>query len=146
MALIDRALALNPNFARGWFISGDVRVWAGQPEIAIEHLETSLRLSPRARVGTQLSIIGQAHFFSRRFDEALPKLHLAIQEDPNYPSPYRFCAASYAHLGRLKEARDMIGRLRAINPVVIPDAGFLRNPEHRELWLSGLRLAAGDTA
>jgi hypothetical protein len=27
---------------------------------------------------------------------------------------------------------------------VIPDASFLRNPEHRELLLSGLRLAAGE--
>jgi hypothetical protein len=29
---------------------------------------------------------------------------------------------------------------------VIPDAGFLRNPEHRELFLSGLRLAADEAA
>src|SRR5271170_1936005 len=43
MALVERALALNPNFARGWHISGDVRVWAGQPDIAIEHEEVSLR-------------------------------------------------------------------------------------------------------
>ena len=49
MALVDRALALNPNFARGWHISGFLRLWAGQPDIAIEHLEQSLRLSPRAR-------------------------------------------------------------------------------------------------
>jgi hypothetical protein len=28
---------------------------------------------------------------------------------------------------------------------VIPDASYLRNPEHRELLLSGLRLAAGET-
>jgi len=28
---------------------------------------------------------------------------------------------------------------------VIPDAGHLRNAEHRELFLSGLRLAAGET-
>jgi hypothetical protein len=29
---------------------------------------------------------------------------------------------------------------------VIPDASYLRNAEHRELLLSGLRLAAGETA
>ena len=49
MALVDRALALNPNFARGWHISGVLRLWAGQPDIAIEHVEAALRLSPRAR-------------------------------------------------------------------------------------------------
>ena len=51
MALVDRALALNPNFARGWHISGNIRFWAGQPDIAITHAEAALRLSPRARVG-----------------------------------------------------------------------------------------------
>ena len=36
--LIDRALALNPSFARGWYSSGVLRRWAGQPEVAIEHV------------------------------------------------------------------------------------------------------------
>jgi TolB-like protein len=36
MALVDRALALNPSFARGWHISGAVRLWAGEPDVAIE--------------------------------------------------------------------------------------------------------------
>jgi tetratricopeptide (TPR) repeat protein len=49
MALIDRALALNPNYARGWLVSGILRVWAGEPDTAIEHVDASLRLSPRAR-------------------------------------------------------------------------------------------------
>jgi hypothetical protein len=29
---------------------------------------------------------------------------------------------------------------------VIPDVSYLRNPEHRELLLSGLRLASGEVA
>jgi TolB-like protein len=48
MALVDRALALNSSFARGWHIGGVLRVWAGQSEAAIDYLETALRLSPRA--------------------------------------------------------------------------------------------------
>jgi len=91
-----------------------------------------------------LIIIGSAHFLARRFDEAVPKLRLAIQDDPSHPLPYRYLAACYAHMGRLDEARDIVNRLRAITPVVMPDASFLRKPEHRELFLSGLRLAAGE--
>jgi tetratricopeptide (TPR) repeat protein len=145
MALVDLALALNPHFARGWHVSGNIRVWAGQPDIAIKHVEAALRLSPRARVGTALAAIGAAHLFAGRFEEALPRLLLAIQEDPSYPAPYRTLAASYAHMGRLGEAREVVERLRAITPVVIPDASYLRKPEHRELLLSGMRLAAGET-
>jgi len=145
MALVERALALNPNFARGWHISGDVRVWAGQPDIAIEHEEVSLRLSPRARVGPLFGVMGYAHFIARRFDQAVPKLLLAIQDNPSAPHPYRILAASYAHMGRLDDAREVITRVRAIPSAVMTDLSHLRNPEHRELFLSGLRLAAGET-
>ena len=145
IALVDRALALNPSFARGWHISGILRNCAGRPEIAIEHLETALRLSPRGRFGLVLTQLGFAYFLSQRFEEAVPKLLLAIQDEPNFPSSYRSLAACYAHMGRLDDARAVVARLRAITPVVIhPDAGFLRNAEHRELYLSGLRLAAGE--
>ena len=137
-------LALNPNFACGWHISGTLRVDAGQPDLAIAHIETSLRLSPSARVGLPLQIIGTAHFLARRFDEAIPKLLLAIQEDASHPLPYRYLAACYAQMGRLDDAREIIARLRTITPAVMHDARYLRNPEQRELFLSGLRLAAGE--
>jgi adenylate cyclase len=143
IALVDRALALNPSFAHAWHISARLRWWAGQPELAIEHAETSLRLSPRARIGHTFALIGAAHFACRRFDQAIPKLLLAIQQDPSFPPAYRCLAACYAHMGRLDEAGQVISRLRVITPVVIPNVDFLRNREHRELYLSGLRLAAG---
>jgi len=83
-------------------------------------------------------------FASRRFDEAIPKLLLAIQDEPNFPQPYRLLAACYAHLGRLDEAHETITRLRAITPLIVSSGVQFRNPEHRELYLSDLRLAAGE--
>jgi adenylate cyclase len=133
-----------PSFARGWHLSGIVRLWVGQLDIAIEHFDAAQRLSPRARIGTSMSLIGAAHFFARRFDAAVPKLLLAIQDDPGFPQPYRWLAACYAHMGRMDEARGIVARLRGITSVMIPDASFLRNPEHRELYLTGLRLAMGE--
>jgi hypothetical protein len=47
-------------------------------------------------------------------------------------------------MGRLDEARAIVARLRAITSQVVPSAVELRNPEHRELYLSGLRMAAGE--
>ena len=146
IASVESILALNPNFARGWHVAGILRLFAGQPDLAIEHAETALRLSPRARVGTSLSLIGQAHFLARRFEEAVPKLFLAIQEDPSFPAPYRYLAACYAHMGRLDDAQEIIKRLRAVTPIVVPNVTRLHNPEHREFYLSGLRLAAGEMA
>jgi adenylate cyclase len=145
MGLVDRALALNPSFARGWFLSGILRIWAGQPDLAIEHVETSMRLSPRERMSTPIYMIGAAYFFKRQFDEAASKLLLSIQDHPGFPPAYRVLAACYAHMGRLDKAREIVERLRAITPQVVPNDVPHRNPEDRELYLSGLRLAAGET-
>jgi TolB-like protein/class 3 adenylate cyclase len=144
MALIDRALALTPSFSRGWFLSGVMRLWASQPDVAIEHAETALRLSPRERMGTPLSLIGEAHFFKHEFAEAAPKLLQSIQENPGYPHSYRVLAACYAQMERLDEAREIIARLRLLTPDLVPSAAQLRNPADRELFLSGLRAAVGE--
>jgi adenylate cyclase len=145
IAMIDRCLALNPSFARGWMFSGFLRLYAGQPDLAIAHLEISLRLNPRDRRALHLTGIGIALFFNRRLDEALARLLAALQEFPGYATPYRFAAACYAHTGRLDEAREMVERLRSITSIVVHSATQYRNLEHRELFLSGLRLAAGET-
>ena len=34
-ALVERALAFNPSYARGWFAGGFLRLWAGQTDLAI---------------------------------------------------------------------------------------------------------------
>ena len=144
IALVDRALALNPSFARGWQVGGWLMLWAGRLEPAISHFETSLRLSPRAnRAGPYLGI-GVAHFLARRFEDAKAMFLRSLQEHPTWAPTHRFLASCYAHMGRLDEAREAVRQLRAITTIVIPGAAHWRNPEHRELFLSGLRLAAGE--
>jgi tetratricopeptide (TPR) repeat protein len=144
VGLVDRALALNPSFARGRYVSGLLRLWAGEPDLAIEHIETSLRLSPRERIGQPLTTIGGAYFFKHQFDEAEAKLLLAIQDNPGFSTSYHILASCYAHMGRLDDARAIVARLRAISLPVVPNDLPFRNPEHRELYLSGLRLAVGE--
>jgi adenylate cyclase len=142
--LIERSLALNPGFARGWLWSAVLRNFAGQPDLAIEHFKTGLRLSPRDRIGNSGTGLGAAHFFSRRFDDAAALLLSSLEEAPTFAVTYRLLASCYAHMGRLDEAREIVKRLRAITPVVVPSIIPYRNPEHRELFLSGLCLAAGE--
>jgi adenylate cyclase len=144
VGLIDRGLTLNPSFARGWHWSGILRVFAGQPDLALDHFETFLRLNPRDRRANYLHGIGEAHFFSRRFDDAAAKLLESLERAPSFTVTYRVLAACYAHMGRLDEAREIVSRLRAITPVVMESATRYRNPEYRELYLSGLRVAVGE--
>ncbi len=144
VGMINRSLTLKPSFARGWYMSGVLRLFAGQPDVALEHFETFLRLSPRDRLAIYLTGIGAALFFKHLFDEAAAKLLESLDRAPNFVMTYCYLAACYAHTGRLDEARAVVERLRAITSVVVPTASFLRNPEQRELFLSGLRLAAGE--
>jgi adenylate cyclase len=142
LRLIDRCLALNPSHARGWHWSGLLRVFAGQPEVGLGHFENYLRLSPRDRLPTYLNGVGEAYFFSRRFGDAAANLLASLDLAPNFPVTYRVLASCYAPMGQLGQAREVIRRLRAIRAAVMEPATRYRSPELRELYLSGLRLAA----
>jgi len=48
-------------------------------------------------------------------------------------------------MGRLDEARAIVVQLCTLTPQVMPSSLPYRNPDHRELFLSGLRLAIGET-
>jgi TolB-like protein/class 3 adenylate cyclase len=145
IALVDRALDLNPSFARGWGISGWLRLWAGHQNVAVEHLQIAIRLSPLDRNATQLFGIGVARFFERRLDEAIATLLTTLSELPGHAGIYRYLASCYAHAGRLEDAREIVRQLRTITPNVLPNVVQWRRPEHREFFLSGLRVAAGET-
>ena len=145
-ALIDRALVLNPSFAFGWYWSGWLRLFAGQAELAIENFESSMRLNPRGQRGFHLAGVGMAHFVNHRFEEASAAQRISLEEVPAFAPAYRTLVACYAHMGRLDEASSILKRLVALTAVVVPTANPLRRPEDGELFQSGLRLAAGETA
>jgi adenylate cyclase len=145
MDLADRSLELNPNYARGWYVSGQVRLWSGQYDLAIEHLEKAIRLSPNeGRRPHMYHTLGWGHFFARRLEKAAEMFDLALQQISEWPTLLQFMASCLAHMGRLEEAQQMVKRIRALTPVVIPDANYWRIREDRDFFLKGLRLAAGE--
>jgi TolB-like protein len=116
-ALINRALVLNPNLATAWLLSGWIRAFLGEPEVAIEHLMRAMRLSPLDPL-TFLAEggIAWAHFFAARYDEMAQWAEKAIQERPTYVQGMRMAAAGHALAGRTEEAQTMMARVRQINP------------------------------
>jgi adenylate cyclase len=146
IALLDRSLKLNPNSARAWMWGGWIRLWAGQPDLAIKHFDASWRLNPRIARANHLMGIGVAHFFGRRFEEAKAALLQSLQEKPNWVPIYRFLASCYAQMGRLDEANETVKRLRTLTDAVMPSVCHWRDAEHRVLFLSGLRLATGEVS
>jgi TolB-like protein len=80
---IDRAVSLNPNLAAAWYASGWLRIWLGDPEVALEHLARLVRLSPRDAMmpGIQ-GATAFALFFAGRVDEAAALAEEILRERP----------------------------------------------------------------
>ena len=143
---IDQALVINPNLAPGWHFSGQVRIFLGEPDMAIDHFKQAMRLSPfdpligRMRAATALAL-----FFAGRYGEASSWAERALRERPNDLSALRAATACYGIAGRLEEARNSLARLRALDPSLcisnLGDRLPLRRAEDLARLTAGLRNA-----
>ena len=104
-ALIERALALNPNFAWAWLFSGWVKISLGEPEAGIERVSRALRLSPKdPQAFSMQGAIASAHLAAGRYAEALSWAERAVRDRPNFLLAICIAAASAALAGRPAEA------------------------------------------
>jgi adenylate cyclase len=145
-ALIDRALALNPNLALAWFYGGWIKIWLGEPEVAIERLARGVRLSPLdRRMAAMLGAMAHAQFFLGRYDEASAAAATALRETPDHHPALRIEAASNALAGRLGPASKAVARLRQLHPALrvsnLRDVLGPYRPEDIARYEEGLRRA-----
>ena len=146
IAFIDRALTLDPNLARGWYASGWVSAYRGEPDVAIEHQARAMRLSPldptlyHMRVGTAF-----AYMLAGQYDEASSWAEKAFREEPNYHPAAIVKAASNALAGRIEDAGHAMERLRQIDPTLciskLKERHPIRRPEDLARFAEGLRIA-----
>ena len=146
IALLDRALALNPNLAAAWFLGGFLRAWHGEPDGAIEHFARAMRLSPldpemyRMQAGMAV-----AHLFAGRFDTASSWAEKSFRELPTFLMAVGIIAASHALAGRTDEARRAMHHLRELDPALrISNLGDwlpIHRPEDLATFADGLRRA-----
>jgi TolB-like protein len=116
-ALVDRAIALNPNLAAAWCASGLLKTRLGDPDLGIEHLANAMRLSPLDPLTTFMeNFTAIAHFYADRHDKAWPLAEKVVRKQPNYLGALRVAAASNACAGRLEEARSFIARALQLDP------------------------------
>ena len=146
VAFVDRALSLNPNLAAVWVLSGLLRFYRGEPDVAIEHLARAMRLSPLDPTLYQMQVgTGFAYLLAGRFDDASSWAEKALREEPNYLPAAAVASASHALAGRLEEARQAMARLRRIDPALcmsnLKNWFPIRRPEHFASWAEGLRRA-----
>jgi len=146
VALIDRALMLNPNLVATWLFSGWVRAWLGEPEVALEHLKQALRLSPLDPLIFRVQgAIALAHFLAGHYDEASSWAERALQNNSRFLPAMLFAAASDALAGRLTEANKAVSRASEIDATlrvsIIRDWTPLRRADDLARFEDGLRKA-----
>jgi tetratricopeptide (TPR) repeat protein len=111
-ALIEQALALNPNLAWAWNSSGWVRAWLGEPEDAIERITRAMRLSPHdTQMFNMQAAMALAHFLAGRHAEASSWAENAVRGQPSHLVALCTVAASSALMGRAMEAQKAVARL-----------------------------------
>ena len=140
--LVERALALNPGSPLAWLTSG-LLLARSKPELAAEHIETSMRLDPLgSNRASQVSAMGMVRFKQQRFSEAVSLIKEFVQRT-QAPVGFALLAASYGHLGRIDEAQSALTRHRELTSR--PIESYLRgwDPEDRQPFLAGIALAKG---
>jgi TolB-like protein len=146
IALLDRALVLNPNLAPAWFLGGFLRALHGESDGAIEHFGRAMRLSPldpemyRMQAGMAL-----AHLFAGRFDAASSWAEKAFRNLPSFLMVVSIIAATHALAGRTDEARRAMNHLRQLDPTLrisnLRDWLPIHRPEDLATFADGLRRA-----
>jgi tetratricopeptide (TPR) repeat protein len=145
-ALTDRAIDLDPNLAAGWVWSGWIRIWLGEPDLALQHVERAMRLSPHdPQLFNMQACVASAHFLAGRYGEALSWAERAVRDNPRHSVAQAIAAASNALGGRMTEAQKAVVRILGIDPSMrlsnLQEFMPLRRPEVLERFAEGLRKA-----
>jgi adenylate cyclase len=142
-AMMDRALQRNPGSSFTWYFSGWLNVYSGRFLAAVEHFDRSLRLDPRTPDRANiLNGLAWAVVGLHRFEEAIGLHREAAQLLSNHEGPRIGLIVSYAHLGRIDEAKAV---LRTVHAATIETMiGAFRDPDLIALTRSGVALAGAD--
>jgi TolB-like protein len=113
---VDRALAIEPNLARGWTLSAWLRVWTGEPDIVLEHIAHAVRLNPlHPHTFSTSGALAYAHFLADHHDIAADCSEKAYRDNPTYMAAC-VSAASHELAGRPEQARDAMARALGCKP------------------------------
>ena len=145
-AFMDRGLLVNPNLAQGWMLSGWLRVWRGEPELALEHVAHAMRLSPLdPSIYAIHGAMACAHFLASRYGPASSWAEKSMRENPNFLLAICISAASDALAGRLEQAQGGLARALECDPDLhasnLRDLAPFRRAEDLATFAKGLRKA-----
>jgi adenylate cyclase len=139
------AVELNPTYANAHVVVGLALVLLGQPDEGIPHLEAWAEWNLHDPANSiNLGHLATAYFAARRYDDAVIHAQRSIERRTDNPQAHVILAASLAHLGRIHEAREALGKMEGLLPGFAQPSGWwfkFRRHEDNERLLDGLRNA-----
>jgi len=112
---IDRAIAINPNNANGLAGRGNILMWSGQTDAAIEALELAQRIDPELNAVDRFAL-SLAYYLKRRYDAAIEQAELNLRKTTGANFSRILLAAAYAQLGRSEDAASVVTTIHRLDP------------------------------
>jgi adenylate cyclase len=113
LAAWDRVFVLNPNYC-DWR-HGHCLVLLGKPEEGLAAIRRHMRLDPFYPPHA-LMTEGLAYFVQKKYEEALPPFREMVFRAPSFRNGRLQLAATYAHLGQSRQAKQQVEELLRIEP------------------------------
>jgi adenylate cyclase len=114
-AEIDRAIAINPNDADGLAGRGNILMWSGQTDAAIEALELAQRIDPELNPFDR-SALSLAYYLKQRYDAAAEQAELNLRRTEGANFSRIVLAAADAQLNRTEETAQAVAAIRRLDP------------------------------
>jgi tetratricopeptide (TPR) repeat protein len=145
-AMIDRALALNPNMTGAWNVGGWAKIYLGAPDKAIDYFRRAIRLNPLDPLIPRMHTgVAAAQFLAGQYKEAAASAENALRQHPNDQILLRMAAASHALAGQTADAQKALARVQHLNPALrlskIAELAPCRRPEDVAKYVEGMRKA-----
>jgi tetratricopeptide (TPR) repeat protein len=141
-AEIDRALAINPSDAHGLAGRGNILMWLGQTDAAIEALELAQRIDPELNAIDRFAL-SLAYYLKRRYSVAIEQAELNIRKSEGAHFSHVVLAAAYAQQNKTEDAARVVATIRRRDPTFDAQTfgSKLLNPADLEHLRGGLRKA-----
>jgi TolB-like protein/Tfp pilus assembly protein PilF len=112
---IDRAIELNPSDADALAGRGNILMWLGRTDAAIESLELAQRIDPAISAFDRFAH-SLAYYLKRQYEPAIAQARLNLVDSQEAHFSNVILAASLAQLGRKAEAAAVVDTIRRTDP------------------------------
>jgi TolB-like protein/Tfp pilus assembly protein PilF len=117
IAGFQRAIELDPGLAVAHSELGWVLAATGRSDEGLAEVEKAIRLSPRDQLMWAFFLVkGATYFAAGQYEEAVDWSERSLQGKPDYPLTSCILAASFAHLRRLDDGRNVCKGMLQLSP------------------------------